>query len=211
MTAMAIEISRSELVDTADQRVLMDGISWDDYEALLRMRGDRSVPRIVYLDGALELMTTSEDHERIKSVLAALLQAYMLHIGMEFSSYGHWTLKRRAERSGIEADDCYRIGLDQTRGRMPDLALEVIWTHGGLDKLEAYRRLGVREVWMWQHDEITVHALGPTGYVRHERSSLVPDIDLVELADHVHEPVQSAAIRAYTEALRARRAIGPTG
>ena len=93
---------------------------------------------------------------------------------------------------------------------MPDLAIEVIWTHGGLDKLEAYRRLGVREVWMWEHDEITVHALGPTGYFRHERSSVVPDIDLVELAEHVHEPVQSVAIRAYTEALRARRAVGPT-
>lgn len=29
----------------------------------------------------------------------------------------------------------------------PHLAIEVVWTSGGLDKLDVYRKLGVREVW----------------------------------------------------------------
>jgi hypothetical protein len=35
------------------------------------------------------------------------------------------------------------IGADQTRGTS-DLAIEVTWTSGGIDKLEVYARLGVR-------------------------------------------------------------------
>jgi hypothetical protein len=35
----------------------------------------------------------------------------------------------------------------------------VIWTHGGLDKLEIYRGLGVREVWFWPEGRIEVHSL----------------------------------------------------
>jgi Uma2 family endonuclease len=46
----------------------------------------------------------------------------------------------------------------------PDLAIEVIWTSGGLDKREIYRALGVREVWFWRKGRLTVHALRPAGY-----------------------------------------------
>ncbi len=41
---------------TADQRVLM-GLNWAAYEMLDASRGDRSVPRITYLDGVAELMS----------------------------------------------------------------------------------------------------------------------------------------------------------
>jgi hypothetical protein len=30
----------------------------------------------------------------------------------------------------------------------------VIWTSGGIDKLEVYRRLRVREVWIWKSGRI---------------------------------------------------------
>ena len=38
-----------------DQFVYLHGVSFLEYEALLQMRGDRSVPRITYLRGELEL------------------------------------------------------------------------------------------------------------------------------------------------------------
>ena len=139
-------------------------------------------------------------------IIRALANAYMLETGMDFGSYGHWTMKKRdpdRDAAGIEADECYRIGLDQTRDRWPDLAIEVVWTSGGLDKLEAYRRIGVREVWFWEDGEITVHVLGPNGYQPRDASMVVPGIDLALVARFVDEPVPSKAIRAYTEALRA--------
>ena len=53
MSAMAMQIPRGEIVETADHRVLMRGISWDHYELLLSMRSERPQPRMAYLDGEL--------------------------------------------------------------------------------------------------------------------------------------------------------------
>jgi len=36
---------------------------------------------------------------------------------------------------------------------------EVVWTSGGIDKLEIYRRLGVGEVWRWKDSRIEIHVL----------------------------------------------------
>lgn len=208
MVAMTIPIPDGEHVPTADQRVVMYGMSWEAYEALLELRGDRSRPRMAYLNGALELMTTTEHHERITRVIRALTDSYMLEIGMDFSAYGEWTMKKRGpdeEAAGIEADDCYRLGLDQTEGRWPDLAIEVVWTSGGIDKLEAYRRIGVHEVWFWKAGQIAIYVLTGGKYERRDHSEVIPGIDLALVARFVDEPVLSKAIREYREALRAAR------
>jgi Uma2 family endonuclease len=205
MAAMPMQISRGELVASADQRVVMYGRTWEDYETLLKQRGDRSMPRMVYLDGAIELMTTSEDHERIKFIISRLAEVYMLDRGVRFGGYGQWTMKKREpepEAAAIEADECYRLGSDQTRGRWPDLAIEVVWTSGGLDKLEAYRRIGVREVWSWEDGEISIHVLGASGYEPRLESEVIPGIDLVQIATFVDGPVDTA-IHAYRAALTA--------
>jgi Uma2 family endonuclease len=86
---------------------------------------------------------------------------------------------------------------------MPDLALEVIWSHGGLDKLEIYRGLGVAEVWVWERDAgLRVHALRDEHYERRDRSALLPDLDLAWLASFLDRPTQTQAVRALRSALR---------
>ena len=205
MAAMTMQIRKGEIVETADHRVLMSGISWSHYELMLEMRGERRQPRMAYLDGVLELRSTSEDHERITCWIRSLLEVYMLETGMDFGGYGSYTMTERADLAGAEADQCYRLGLDQTKGRSPDLAIEVIWTHGGVDKLEIYRRLGVREVWFWDDGAIEVHALVGAAYERRDRSLVVPGIDLGLLARYLDEPLMSAAIREYREALIGQR------
>ncbi|CAN5920157.1 Uma2 family endonuclease [soil metagenome] len=205
MTAMTAQIPKGEIVETADQRVLMNGISWEHYELMLGMRGTRRAPRMAYLDGVLELMSASEDHERIKDCVARLVEVYMLEAGMDFGGYGSYTMKQHAELAGAEADQCYRIGVDQTKGRAPDLAIEVVWTHGGIDKLEIYRRLGVREVWFWEGRAISVHVLVGAHHEGREGSAVVPGVDLGLLAGYVDEPLTSTAIRDYREALHHQR------
>jgi len=46
----------------------------------------------------------------------------------------------------------------------PDLAIEVVGSSGGIDKLEIYRKLGVREVWYWQRRRITPYVLVGDAY-----------------------------------------------
>ena len=187
-------------VPTADQRVVTYAVPWDHYEAQLAMRGDRSVPRMAYLEGALELMSPSKDHERIKSYIGCLIEAYALERGIDLSPYGAWTLKSAPKKSGLEPDECYLVG-DQNKDT-PDLAIEVVWTSGGIDKLEIYRRLGVREVWIWQDSQIEVHVLRQQLYKLAEKSALFPDLDVPQLASFLDRPTALQAVKAFREALR---------
>lgn len=186
---------------TADQRIVMHGVAWSHYEAQLALRGDRSVPRVSYLEGAMELMSPSQDHERIKFYIGRLVEAYALAKGIDFTGYGSWTLKNAPKEAGAEPDECYIIGADQKKDA-PDLVIEVVWMSGGLDKLEIYARLGVREVWFWKAGRIEIHALRAERYEQMRRSRLFPDLDVDLLTTFLDRPTASQAIRAFREALR---------
>jgi Uma2 family endonuclease len=190
-------------VEDADQRVILYGISWERYEALLALFGD-DFPgvRVTYLEGALELMSPSRSHELIKTTLARLLFAYAEEMGIPLEGYGSTTFRKRAKERGAEPDECFTIGV---MAEIPDIAFEVVWTSGGLDKLSVYQGLGVPEVWFWQAGAITLHRLGPGGYEEVTQSRFLPDLDVAELVRHLDLPSQSQAVRTYRESLRARR------
>jgi Uma2 family endonuclease len=194
-------VPAGEYVPTADQRVVLNGVAWEGYESQLALRRDRSAPRIAYLDGALEIMSPSKDHERIKSYIGRLVEAYALERGIDFSPYGSWTLKQATKKAGAEPDECYIIGSDQS-GDTPHLAIEVAWTTGGIDKLEIYRRLGVGEVWVWKQGRLGVHLLRGERYEAATRSALFPDLDVEVLASFLDRATVSQAVRAFLEALR---------
>lgn len=201
MALSSLTIPAGEHVPTADRRVVLHGVPWSHYEAQLALRGDHSAPRICYLEGAMELMNPSSDHERIKSYIGRLIEAYALEVGIDFSPYGSWTLKDGSKEAGAEPDECYVVGPEQKKD-IPDLAIEVIWTSGGLDKLEIYRRLRVAEVVVWKAGRIEVHALGERGYARIRSSRFFPGLDFDLLVRFLDRPMASQAIRAFREALR---------
>ena len=200
-------IARAELVDRGDEPredhyVHLYGVTWADYLRLLEIRGDRSAPRITYLEGTLEIMSPSRTHEEIKSYIGRLVEAWCLEDGIEFTPYGSWTLKNKREKRGAEADECYVFGPEPKRKRRPDLAIEVIWTSGGIDKLNVYRKLGLREVWHWADGSIRVHVLRGAQYEAAPASEVLPGIDLEQLASFLDRPTASQAIRDYRAVLR---------
>jgi Uma2 family endonuclease len=187
-----------------DHFVVFAGVRWADYERLLAIRGERSVPRITYLEGVLEVMSPSRSHESIKSVIGRLVEVYCMENEVAFTPYGSWTLKKKKEERGAEPDECYVFGADPDPAA-PDLAIEVLWTSGRIDKLEVYRKLGVREVWYWRRGQITPYVLRGERYRAARKSKALPRLDLEELARFVDRaPPASAAMRAYRDALRAR-------
>lgn len=179
-----------------DHIVVLHDATWADYERLLEMRGDHSAPRYAYLGGELEIMSPSRTHEAIKSVIGSLIEVWCLERGVEFRTLGSWTLKDRAVERGAEPDECYVFG-DRPDAPRPDLAVEVIWTHGGLNKLELYRQLGVPELWIWSRGRIQVHLLRGDRYESATRSAALPGIDVDELASFIDRPTTSAAMREY--------------
>jgi len=179
-------------------------VSWEDYEHLLELRGDKSAPRITYLEGTLEIMAPSRQHEGIRSLIGSLVEAWCIDRGIELMPYGSWTLKERKEERGVEPDECYVFGTE-ARAR-PQLAIEVEWTSGGLDKLEVYKRLGVGEVWHWRKGVIQVFVLEGDGYRESERSLVLPDLDLQLLASFLDRPTLTTAVREFRAALATRGA-----
>ena len=190
-----------EYVPNADQRIVTYGVPWAHYEAQMALRGEGSVPRMAYLEGALELMTPSKDHERAKSYIGRLVEAYALDRGIDLSPYGAWTLKSAPNQSGVEPDECYIVGSDQSKP-LPDVAIEVVWTSGGLDKLEIYRRLGIGEVWCWKDGRIEIQVLRHERYEPVDRSPLFPDLDVGLLCSFLDRPTTIQALRAFREAFR---------
>ena len=182
-------------------------VDWKGYEQLLAMRGESSVPRITYLEGLAELMSPSRYHETDKTRFARLLEAWSDIAGVPLEGYGSWTLKAKAKRRGAEADECYTVRRVAKSDRdRPDIAIEVIWTSGGIDKLEVYRKLGVREVWFYERGTLRFFALRREAddvYREIPRSELLPELPVDALLACMKEPDQTSAVRALRAALAA--------
>jgi Uma2 family endonuclease len=186
-----------------DQRVILYGMTWKDYEILLAVRGDRAGVRMAYLNGAIELMSPSINHEGVKKTIARLVEAYGEGLGVELNGYGSWTLKNAFMERGLEPDECYVIG--QAHKEAPELAIEVIWTSGGLNKLEIYKALGVGEVWIWERGKgISVHLLRGDHHEQAPGSVFFPGLDLSLIERFAVEPNQTRAVIEFRKAVRAQ-------
>jgi Uma2 family endonuclease len=183
---------------TFDQRVILHGVTWEQYEAVLAMRGDGAGIRVAFLQGELELMSPSRDHETIKTLIARLVEAYAEERGLRLDGLGSMTIRSRPKERGVEPDECYEIDGPKP---FPDFAIEVVWTSGGLDKLEIYRAFGVREVWIWRDEQIEVHCLRGDAYERIARSEILPDLDLPAIAVLATRRDQTGAVREFRRGL----------
>ena len=196
------EASFSDRTDR-DQYVVLRGATWADYQRLQAIRGEKAVPRLTYLQGVLEIMSPSRSHETIKSIIGRLVEAWCLEHDVEFSAYGSWTIENKQLERGAEPDECYVFG-QVAEPSCPDLAIEVVWTSGGINKLEIYRKLGVREVWYWKKSVIQPYILRGSLYEAAPQSEVLPHIDLQQLAQHLDHPTTSQAIKAYRATFRAK-------
>jgi Uma2 family endonuclease len=188
-----------------DEFVVLRPATWADYQRCLEIRGERAVPRLTYLEGVLELMTPSHSHESIKSWIGCLVEVWCLENDVDVSAVGSWTLESKESERGLEPDECYVLG-DVAEPKRPDLAIEVIWTSGSVNKLDIYRKLGVPEVWTWRDRELQVFTLGADEtYTRIERSQVLPGIDLAQLLTFLDVRPMTRAMKEYRAALRAGR------
>lgn len=186
--------------DETEQRFLMSGVSWQQYETLLDdIRDDFSGLRVTYLEGTLEIMAPSRKHEFNKSVIGSLLEAYFQETRTRYYPLGSTTFRKQAKARGAEPDECYCVGSEK---EFPDIAIEVIKTSGGIDKLDVYRGLEVPEVWFWQNDRFSAYRLRGESYELLDRSEFLPNLDLNLLATYVLHPEPLDAVLEFREAVR---------
>ena len=182
-----------------DQRVILGGIDWWQFEAFLAIRGDRAGVRVTYLEGELEIMSSSRAHEIRRKLISRLLEAYADETALVFEGYGSLTMRNAPKQRGIEPDECYAVGAAK---ESPDLTVDVIWTDGGLDKLDVYRGLGVKEVWIWKKDELKAYELRGGAYVEISQSVVIPGLSPSFIAGFLDCETQTEAVRKLRAALR---------
>jgi Uma2 family endonuclease len=199
----ALRLDEHDDTPVDDRIVVLRHATWADYQRMLELRGEVSVPRIAYLQGDLQVMTPSRPHESLKSTIGCLVEVWCLENGIDFSPCGSWTLEKKEDACGIEPDECYVFGNVPDPAR-PDPAIEVIWTSGSVDKLDIYPRLGVQEVWFWRRGRLTAHVLRGESYAEAGESEVLAGIDLAELARYLDRPTASQAIREYRASLAGR-------
>lgn len=200
---MAKQLALPPMLDwrTIDHVVALPLGSWRAARAMLKARGDRSGSRMAYSRGVFEIRSPSRSHEFIKTNIARLLEGWALTEGIDLQGAGSWTLENASEEVIVEPDECYLVGVRAGR-RVPDLAIEVRWTGGGIEKLPIYAALGVKEVWVWDRGMISAHVLRGSTFVRSARSTLLPTLDLARLAKHASMEDQSKAVRAFLKLKR---------
>ena len=182
-----------------EQRVVLPSVTWQQYESLLATLGDYPGLRLIYLEGTLEIFMPSAQHEMIKKVIARLLERYAEEVDIPLHGYGSTTFRLEAKAKGLEPDECYCV---ETLKELPDLAIEVNLTSGGVDKLAIYRGLGVPEVIIWQNDRLTLYDLRKTEYRESTTSQFFPELDWDVLTQYIRPQEQPQAIKDFLKAIR---------
>ncbi|MDP8964195.1 MAG: Uma2 family endonuclease [Cyanobacteriota bacterium] len=182
----------------AEQRLVLYGISWQQYEILRQTLEEVPGTRMVYLEGTLEIMTPSPEHESAKATIGTLLDVYLIQKGIRFYKCGSPTLKNQDKVRGKEPDESYNLG---TKKDIPDLAIEVVVSSGSLDILSVYQGLGVPEVWLWKNNQLSIYHLRSQGYEQISKSELLPELDLALLVKYLIYPDQYDAIIEFRNAI----------
>jgi Uma2 family endonuclease len=181
-----------------EEKITLYGVTWEQYDTLVSMFMDRFPGlRMTYLEGTLEIMGTSSEHERLKTIIARLLEMYAVEKRIILNGYGNTTFRKEAKQRGLEPDECYCLG---ELVELPDIAIEIAITSGGIDKLSVYQGLGVREVWFWKNNQFLLYRLEEE-YKKIDRSEFLPDLDLILLSQFVNYDNQTEAVIAYRDAL----------
>ena len=166
--------------------LLIPGVSWEQYEALLVDLGpDRRIPRINYCRGALEIMSPLPAHERPHRIIADIVKVLLDGQDRDWEDFGSTTFKK-AKQAGLEPDTCFYIqNAAQVRSLMrlnleadppPDLAIEADVT--SKTTLETYGVLGVPEVWIYHEGTLTIQRLQGDRYETMDESGVFPDLPI---------------------------------
>ena len=77
-----------------EERIVVSELDWARYLAFDEVLGDdRPGPRLYYLAGSLEIMTTSSEHERLKRWIGSFMDLHFERLEVEVFMHGQATMR----------------------------------------------------------------------------------------------------------------------
>ncbi|MBD2594385.1 Uma2 family endonuclease [Nostoc spongiaeforme FACHB-130] len=177
--------------------------NWQDYQRMVSVLGDRSIPRIKYRPGEILLMAPLPEHGRDTSLLALVAITILDYLNRKYESFTPITMSL-PEVSGIESDFCFYIEnwpsavgksrIDWQNDLPPDLAIEIdVTSYTDINDYLVYK---VPEVWLLRNKQLLIYRLQGEDYTLSE-SSYFPNIpEIVQQCFRIaREDTTSEAIR----------------
>ncbi|UNU24201.1 Uma2 family endonuclease [Microcoleus vaginatus] len=199
---------------TPENRVILKGVSWSTFKALLADVGDDRAWRIAYDRGLLEIRMPLEEHEEPKRLIESFVEAIVDELEIELRSLGSLTLEREDLTRAVEPDSCFYIQNESlVRGRNinlpndppPDLAIESDYTNSSINKFTIYAALGVPELWRYRRESLQVYQLVEGKYEMCDRSLAFPFLPVAEIPGFIEQSRtvgQRAAVRLFRQRIR---------
>src|SRR5919202_4792249 len=206
---MLLELQRLSV--PPGQLVLLQDVSWQEFETILQELGEHRAARLAYDMGTLEIMTPLPEHEDDKEIIGDLVKALLEELDIEFRSLGSTTFKNEEMAQGIEPDQCFYIQheavirgkkrLDLTVDPPPDLALEIDVTSRTHPTI--YEALKVPELWRFEKGKLQINVLRDGKYTESAFSQIFPNLPLVEVIPQYLSQVKTAGRNKTMRAFRA--------
>lgn len=196
----------------AEARVVLRGVSWQTFKALMADIGEDRSCRLAYDQGMLEIMVPYQQHEEPKILIASFVEALADELEIEIRQLGSLTLEREDLTRAVEPDTCFYIqneslvrgkNIDLLNDPPPDLVVESVYTHSSLNKFNIYASLGVPELWRYRQQTLQVYQLVEGKYEQTDESLAFPFLPIAEIPGFI-EQSKTIGQRACVRLFRAR-------
>jgi Uma2 family endonuclease len=200
---------------TPENRVILKGVSWSTFKALLADVGDDRAWRIAYDGGVLEIRMPHLEHEVPKGLIESFIEATADELEIEVMKAGSLTLEREDLTRAVEPDTCFYIQNEASvRGKRdinlpedlpPDLAIESDYTNSSVNKDSIYAALGVPELWRYRRESLQVYQLVDGKYEKCDHSLAFPFLPVAEIPGFIEQSRtvgQRAAVRLFRQRIR---------
>src|SRR6185312_6939551 len=147
--------------------------------------------RLTYDCGYLQIMVVTNPHERLRKVLAMLVEAWLEETGGAYVPSGQLTHQRKELKKGFEPDECYYIqnwkkvaGVRQInflKDPPPDLMIEVEVSRTVDSRLPIIAAFKIPEVWSYDGEAVKILRLQSNEKYKEARTSrAIPDFPFTE-------------------------------
>jgi Uma2 family endonuclease len=192
------------------QQLLLEDISWQQFENILAELGEHRAARISYSYNYLEIMVPLPEHEKAKEIIGDIVKILLTELSINYDALGSTTLKSEKMSQGVEPDSCFYIQnqaavigknrINLSEDPAPDLAIEIDLT--SRTQLGNYQILGVPELWRYGKQGLQINVLQGGKYVESNFSPTFPDVPIIEL---INQSVQQSQVIGSSQAIQAFR------
>jgi Uma2 family endonuclease len=110
------------------QRLVVEEVSWPEFEAIIEELGEHRGTRVVYSQGTLEIVAPLPEHEKTTVIISDLVKVLLDELDMPWESLGSTTLRREDMAAGIEQF----VEMSRSSGTAPALCAFRQWVRAHL-------------------------------------------------------------------------------